>query len=58
MTVKELIEILQGCNQEAPVYLVNDSGSSELKDEDIFQWDNTVEFDTSVASLGYKREKK
>jgi hypothetical protein len=58
MTVKELIELLESCNQDSPVFLVNDSGSSELKDEDIFQWDHSVDIDSSVASLAYKREQK
>ena len=55
MTVKELIELLHYCNEDAPVYVCNNAdGMRKLKDEDVFQFDSHVRFDTSTASLIHK----
>lgn len=37
MTVKELIEVLQACNEEAQVYLADDSGRGTIKESYIYQ---------------------
>lgn len=58
MTVKELIEILDACNQNAEVYVTDDSGTTELKDADVFHSEDgkSVTFDISVASLAERVE--
>ena len=60
MTVKELRELLDGCNDDATVYIVTDAGSSILEDRDVFAEPDgeTVSIDVSVASLAYGKEQK
>ena len=56
MTVKELIEVLEALNPDATVYITDNSGSTPLKDEDIFNARDgqSVDIDISVAALAYK----
>ena len=57
MTVKELIDTLNGCNMDAPVYVRTCSGKYLLIDEDIFHLENPNRVELAIEFREVKTAK-